>query len=41
MQKDKKSSPIAFVYPSIGEGIMSSHSVLLCQKFYMMEAILL
>lgn len=33
MQKDK-SSPMAFVYPSIGEGIMSSHSVLLAKILY-------
>lgn len=33
MQKDKN-SPIAFVFPSIGEGIMSSHSVLLAKILY-------
>ncbi len=33
MQKDK-SSPVAIIYPSIGEGIMSSHSVLLAKIFY-------
>lgn len=33
MQKDKN-SPIAIIYPSIGEGIMSSHSVLLSKLFY-------
>ena len=33
MQKDKN-SPVAIVYPSIGEGIMSSHSVLLAKIFY-------
>lgn len=33
MQKDK-SSPLAIIYPSIGEGIMSSHSVLLAKLFY-------
>lgn len=30
----KKNSPVAIVYPSIGEGIMSSHSVLLAKLFY-------
>lgn len=34
MQKDKKISPVAIIYPSIGEGIMSSHSVLLAKIFY-------
>ncbi len=34
MQKDKKSAPVAIIYPSIGEGIMSSHSVLLAKIFY-------
>lgn len=33
MQKDKN-SPVAIIYPSIGEGIMSSHSVLLAKLFY-------
>lgn len=33
MQKDK-SSPVAIIYPSIGEGIMSSHSVLLAKIFF-------
>jgi len=33
MQKDKN-SPVAIIYPSIGEGIMSSHSVLLGKLFY-------
>lgn len=33
LQKDK-SSPLAIIYPSIGEGIMSSHSVLLAKLFY-------
>lgn len=33
MQKDKN-SPIAIIYPSIGEGIMSSHSVLLAKLLY-------
>lgn len=33
MQKDK-SSPLAIIYPSIGEGIMSSHSVLLAKLFF-------
>lgn len=34
MQKDKKSAPVAIIYPSIGEGINSSHSVLLAKLFY-------
>lgn len=34
LQKDKKESPVAIIYPSIGEGIMSSHSVLLAKIFY-------
>ncbi|MBQ8458589.1 VacJ family lipoprotein [bacterium] len=34
LQKDKKNSPLAIIYPSIGEGIMSSHSVLLAKLFY-------
>ncbi|MCM1339206.1 MAG: MlaA family lipoprotein [Muribaculaceae bacterium] len=34
LQKDKKNSPLAVIYPSIGEGIMSSHSVLLAKLFY-------
>lgn len=33
MQKDK-SSPIAIIYPSIGEGIYSHHSVVLAKMFY-------
>lgn len=33
LQKDKN-SPVAIVYPSIGEGIMSTHSVLLAKLFY-------
>lgn len=33
MQKDK-SAPVAILYPSIGEGIMSSHSVLFAKLFY-------
>lgn len=33
LQKDK-SSPVAIIYPSIGEGIMSSHSVVLAKMFY-------
>lgn len=33
LQKDKN-SPVAIIYPSIGEGIMSSHSVLLGKLFY-------
>ena len=34
LQKDRKESPVAIIYPSIGEGIMSSHSVLLAKIFY-------
>lgn len=34
LQKDKLNSPLAIIYPSIGEGIMSSHSVLLGKLFY-------
>jgi len=34
LQKDKKNSPLAIIYPSIGEGIMSSHSVLMAKLFY-------
>ena len=34
LQKDKKESPVAIIYPSICEGIMSSHSVLLAKIFY-------
>ncbi len=34
LQKDKKNSPLAIIYPSIGEGIMSSHSVTLAKLFY-------
>ncbi len=33
LQKDKN-SPLAIIYPSIGEGVMSSHSVLLAKLFY-------
>lgn len=33
LQKDRK-APLAIIYPSIGEGIMSSHSVLLAKLFY-------
>ena len=33
MQKDK-SAPLAIIYPSIGEGIMSSHSTTLAKLFY-------
>ncbi|MCM1010079.1 MAG: MlaA family lipoprotein [Fusobacterium sp.] len=33
LQKDK-SSPIAIIYPSIGEGIQSHHSVILAKMFY-------
>ncbi len=33
MQKDK-TSPVAIIYPSIGEGIMSEHSVILAKIFY-------
>jgi len=33
MQKDK-AAPVAILYPSIGEGIMSSHSVLFAKLFY-------
>ena len=34
LQKRTKSSPLAIIFPSIGEGIMSSHSVLLAKMFY-------
>ncbi len=34
LQKNKKNSPLVIIYPSIGEGIMSSHSVLLGKLFY-------
>ena len=34
LQKDRKNSPLAIIYPSIGEGVMSSHSVLLAKLFY-------
>lgn len=34
LQKGTKSSPLAIIFPSIGEGIMSSHSVLLAKMFY-------
>ena len=33
MQKDKN-SPVAIIYPSIGEGIMSNHSVVMAKLFY-------
>ena len=33
MQKDK-TSPVAIIYPSIGEGIQSHHSVVLAKLFY-------
>lgn len=33
MQKDKN-SPVAIIYPSIGEGIQSHHSVILAKMFY-------
>ncbi|MGN0031395.1 MAG: MlaA family lipoprotein [Candidatus Gastranaerophilaceae bacterium] len=33
LQKDK-SAPVAIIYPSIGEGVMASHSVLLAKIFY-------
>jgi len=33
MQKDK-SSPVAILYPSIGEGTMSHHSIVLAKLFY-------
>ena len=33
MQKDKN-SPVAIIYPSIGEGIMSEHSVIFAKIFY-------
>ena len=34
LQKRTKTSPIAIIFPSIGEGIMSSHSVLFAKMFY-------
>ena len=34
MQKNKKESPLVIIFPSIGEGIMSSHSVLFAKLFY-------
>jgi len=34
LQKGTKSSPLAIIFPSIGEGIMSSHSVLYAKMFY-------
>ena len=34
LQKKRKESPLAVIFPSIGEGIMSSHSVLLAKLFY-------
>lgn len=33
MQKDKN-SPVAIIYPSIGEGIMSHHSIVMAKLFY-------
>ena len=33
MQKDKN-APVAIIYPSIGEGIMSNHSVVMAKIFY-------
>lgn len=33
LQKDKN-APLAIIYPSIGEGIMSHHSVMLAKMFY-------
>lgn len=33
MQKDKN-APVAIIYPSIGEGIMSHHSVIMAKIFY-------
>lgn len=33
LQKDKN-APLAIIYPSIGEGIMSHHSVILAKMFY-------
>ncbi len=34
LQKKTKKSPLVFIFPSVGEGIMSSHSVLLAKFFY-------
>lgn len=34
IQKKTKNSPLVIIFPSIGEGIMSSHSVLLAKFFY-------
>lgn len=34
LQKKTKNSPLVIIFPSIGEGIMSSHSVLLAKFFY-------
>lgn len=34
LQKGEKNSPLAIIFPSIGEGIMSSHSVLYAKMFY-------
>lgn len=34
MQKDTSKSPVAIIYPSIGEGINSEHSVILAKMFY-------
>jgi ABC-type transporter lipoprotein component MlaA len=34
LQKKCKKSPVAIIYPSIGEGINSGHSVLLAKLFY-------
>ena len=34
LQSGRKNSPLAIIFPSIGEGIMSSHSVILAKMFY-------
>ena len=34
LQKNQSESPLAIIYPSIGEGINSAHSVLLAKIFY-------
>lgn len=34
MNKDRQNSPLAIIYPSIGESITSSHSVLFAKIFY-------
>lgn len=34
MQKNTSKSPVAIIYPSIGEGINSEHSVILAKMFY-------